>query len=274
MRARTFGAWSGLAVVVAVAVAVACGGSSGPRSSGGGGGGGAAWLLEDFSTYSNTANFLADPRGIYSTAEDEATTQMTLDKSTGVNIDGYALTQSVRYDYNAPACTSQTVERNLVLPTTVKEMWFELYLKFTTNFTTQDSAGCGTPPDFKMFFLRIDEAIGRGAVRWGSQTPPEVTVEIGNAVDLYTGAFISAYSDNHWHRVRGHWRLNGANSVIQLNIDGTTVYNNSALNAGGTDPHFYGISLGRNLDQGVPAGTMSEWWGRVAVFNSDPGWTY
>src|SRR5690348_15403577 len=109
MRARTIGAGSGLAVVIAVAVAVACGASSGPRSSGGGGGGGgggAAWLLEDFSTYSNTANFLADPRGIYSTAEDEATTQMTLDKSTGVNIDGYALTQSVRYDYNAPACTS------------------------------------------------------------------------------------------------------------------------------------------------------------------------
>lgn len=270
MNRRMWIAVGGLAS--AITVAVACGGSSGPRSAGGGGG--SAWLLEDFSTYSSTADFLSDPRKIYSTAEDENTGQMTLDKSTGVNIDGYNLPQSVRYDYGAPGCVSQTVERNLVLPTTVKEIWFELYLKFSINFTTKDSSGCTTPPDFKMFFLRIDEAIGRGAVRWGSQTPPEVTVEIGNAVDLYTGAFISAYSDNQWHRVRGHWLLNGANSVIELNIDGTTVYDNKALNAGGTDPHFYGVSLGRNLDQGVPAGTMSEWWGRVALFNANPGWAF
>src|SRR4029077_12615392 len=28
------------------------------------------WLLEDFSSYSSTTNLLADPRGIYSVAED------------------------------------------------------------------------------------------------------------------------------------------------------------------------------------------------------------
>lgn len=232
------------------------------------------WLLEDFSTYSSTANWLSDPRGIYSVAEDEGTGQMTLDQTGGVNIDGYNLNQAARYDYVAPGCTSQTLERNLVLPQSVPELWFELYIKFTTNFTTKNVNGCSTPPDFKMFFLRINEAIGRGAVRWGSQTPPEVTVEIGNSVDLYTGAFISQYSDNKWHRLRGHWRLNGTASVIELSIDGVTVYNNHALNAGGVAPVFYGLSMGRNLDQGVPSGTMSEWWGRLAVFNTNPGWSF
>jgi Big-like domain-containing protein len=231
------------------------------------------WLLEDFSTYTSTSNWLSDPRGIYSVPEDEATGQMTLD-GVGVNVDGYSLTKAARYDYVAPGCASQTVARNLKLPATVKELWLEVYVKFSTNFTTQNVNGCSTPPDFKMLFARINELVGRGAVRWGSQTPPQVTVELGPNVDLYTGVAISTYSDNRWHRLRVHWRISDPNSAIQVRIDGVTVYNRTNFSVGGTDPRFYGIAIGRNLDQGVPSGTMSEWWGRIAAFNSNPGWTF
>lgn len=236
--------------------------------------GATAWLLEDFSTYPDKTTWLADPRGIYSVAEDEGTANMTFETAVGVTIDGYNLTKSVRYDYVAPGCVSQTIERNLVLPSTVAEIWVELYCKWTTNFTTKNVNGCGTPPDFKMFFVRSNAGLGRGAIRWGSQDPPEISVEILSAVDLLTGTVISTYSDNVWHRLRAHWHINGSASVIQLNIDGTTIYNNSALNAGSSSPSFYGLSFARNLDQGIPSGTMSQWWGRIAAYNTDPGWTF
>jgi hypothetical protein len=245
----------------------------GPTASGGGSGQ-TPWLLEDFSTYTNTADWLSDPRGIYSVPEDESTGQMTLETSVGVNVDGYALTKSVRYDYPAPGCLSQTVERNLVFPAHIGDIWFELYCKWSTNFTTQNVDGCVTPPDFKMMFLRSDAGLGRGAVRWGSQSPPQISVEILSAVDILTGTAISGYSDNVWHRLRGHWMINGASSLIHLDIDGTTIYHNASLNAGSSTPSFYGASFARNLDQGVPSGTMSEWWGRLAFFNTNPGWGF
>jgi hypothetical protein len=237
-------------------------------------GGGSIWLLEDFSTYSNTADWLADPRGIYSVAEDESTGQMTLETSVGVTIDGYSLSKSARYDYPAPACISQTVERNIVFPSETQNIWFELYCKWSTNFTTKNSDGCPTPPDFKMFFLRSNAGLGRGAVRWGSQDPPQISVEILTAVDILTGTAISGYCDNLWHRLRGHWTINGAASLIHLDIDGTTIYHNASLNCGSSTATFYGASLGRNLDQGVPTGTMSQWWGRFAIWISDPAWGF
>lgn len=244
-------------------------------ATGSGGANPTPWLLEDFSTYSSWANWIADPRGIYSTAEDELTSSNSfLDTTTGVNINGYHLTQCVRYDYIAPGCVSQTIERNLVFPSTVGEVWFELYCKWTTNFTTKNVNGCGTPPDFKMFFLRSNAGLGRGAVRWGSQDPPEISVEILSAVDLLTGTNISGYSDNAWHQLRGHWHINGTSSLIHLDIDGVQIYHNGALNAGSSSPSFYGASFARNLDQGIPSGTMSQYWGRLAFFIVDPGWGF
>jgi hypothetical protein len=233
-----------------------------------------AWLLEDFSTYVSTAEWLGDPRGIYSVAEDETTNRMTLDNSTGVTMDGYALTQAARYDYVSPGCSSQTLTRNLKLPSSVKELWLEVYVKFSTNFTTLNVAGCATPPGFKMLFGRFDELVGRAAICWGSQTPPQVTVELGPNVDLYTGTAIAAFADNRWHRLRVHWRISDPNSAIQVNIDGVTVYNRTNFTVGGSNPHIHGIAIGRNLDQGIAAGTMSEWWGRIAAFNTNPGWSF
>ncbi|HYL79195.1 MAG TPA: hypothetical protein VEU07_00195, partial [Candidatus Acidoferrum sp.] len=82
---------------------------------------------------------IADPNVYYSTGEDEATGSMLLDTSTGVNVDGYALTQSMRYSYAPNGCASQTITRNFMFPgdthgntngVTVTEIWTELYVKF------------------------------------------------------------------------------------------------------------------------------------------------
>jgi len=42
----------------------------------------------------------------------------------------------------------------------------------------------------------------------------------------------------------------------------------------GAAAQIYSLALGRNLDQGIPSGTMSLWWGRVRAWNQNPGWGF
>ena len=229
------------------------------------------WIEEDFSTYTSAANMLADPRGIYSVAEDENPSRISLDQSTGYG----ASNRSMRYDYVNVGCTSQTVGRNMTLPYAVKELWAEFYVKFSIGFTSQNPLGCATPPDYKFIFGRLNEPVGRFAVRWGSQSPPSITVEAGPNVDLYTYEPIAPYSDGQWHRVRVHWKAGPsgtATTVIQTWVDGKLIYDRSDFVMNGSSPQIYGLALGRNLDQGLPNVTMSLWWGLVRVWNASPGW--
>jgi hypothetical protein len=243
-----------------------CGGHGGPDVNS------TPWLQEDFSEYSSTANMLSDPRHIYTVLEDEGTTSMSLDTTTGYGTS----TRSMRYDYVNVGCTSQTLTRNMSLPDAVTEVWVEFYVKFTVNFTTLDPDGCVTPPDYKFIFGRLTpDGYGRFAVRWGSQTPPQVTVEAaGNYTDLYTGQQIAVYSDHQWHQVRAHWKVGpsgSASTVVQTWVDGKLIYDKRNFVVTGT-PQIWSLALGRNLDQGLPSDTMSVWWGRVMVWRSPQAW--
>jgi hypothetical protein len=251
------------------------GGGSGGGSGGGNGGGtgGAAeWLVEDFSTYSSTPDMLADPRGVYTESEDEGTDRIFLDQTTGHG----SSSQSMRYDYIAPGCNSVTVRRNLTLPHSVKELWAEVHVRFSPNFTTRNSAGCTTPPDFKFFFGRMTQT-SRFEVKWGTgwDNPPlQIAIGAPANEDIITGHDAAQYWDNEWHQLRVHWKVgapNGLNTVVEVWIDGAKIYERFDFN-GQVDQSVWSVMLGANLDQGIPSGTMSLWWGRISLWNADPGW--
>lgn len=282
MNWRTLATLGGLAA--AISIAIACGGSSGPKSlSGGGGGGGGstpAWVTDDFSTYSNTSDMLSDPLHIYSVAEDETPTQIFLDKSVGDSALG--LTQSMRYDYIAPGCSSQTVGRNLVLPSNVTELWVETYLKWSANFNTYASpSGCVTPPAHKLLFGRVGPGLyGRWEIEWGNQGPPQQVYygypsSGGGIQDQLGFDDAPAYWDNKWHQVRFHFKHSSTTSAtdgaFQMWVDDTLKVSRTNITID-TDAYIYGVALGRNLDQGISSGTMSLWWGKVSVWKTNPGW--
>lgn len=241
----------------------------------------APWLAEDFSTYTSTANMLSDPRGIYSVTEDEATNRMTLDQTTGVNINGLNLTQSMRYDYPGPGCTSQTVTRNISLPTNVRELWVEVYMKFSNNFDTRNVNGCTTPPDFKTLFGRLTNLQCRFEFHVGGADGGQAFNMGGPgcangvaALDLKVGDAHTVW-DGQWHRYRFHWFVDstGTNHQFVWYLDNTLMFSKTSGWANdGQTAQIYGIALGRNLDQGIPSGTMSLWWGTVRVWNKSPGW--
>jgi len=206
--------------------------------------------------------------------EDGHIDQISLDETVGVTVLG--LTKSMRYDYIAPGCVSQTVRRAMSLPSDVRDVWIELYLRWSLNFTTQNVNGCATPPNHKLLFgYVVPDLSGRWSLMWGQQGHLGVEGEWPRAGWAEVAPSGAVYWDGNWHRVRLHWKFSSTASatdgVYQLWIDEPIVYDNRSLTTTeGNAIHW--LVLGANLDQGIPAGTMSLWWGRIRVWNEDPGW--
>lgn len=260
----------------------------------------ASWLLEDFSTYTSTADWLSDPRGIYSVAEDVNTSEMFLDTTTGVDINGLSLTQCVRYDFpdrTADTCTGSThkgrcgdysIGRNIKFPAsaTVNEVWVELYIKFPTDFTTVAPAGwgctgtCNSNPDYKMLFVRdtitqrCNLQPGTFGNSWTFGVPGDQEGNGGTPSKTIPGL----PWDGQWHQYRihvmkdqsgslGHYTAGDVwfDGVLKKSFPGVTVSST-------TYGKYFGIALGRNMNQG-PDHVMSVYWGQLTLWNTDPGWS-
>jgi hypothetical protein len=173
------------------------------------------------------------------------------------------------------------VGRNINLPTPVREVWVEAWIKFPTNFTTvaPSAWGCISNPDYKLMFVRF-VASSRANLQPGtygsSWTWGVGSDQQGNA-GVPTGTIAGTPWDGAWHQYRVHVmhdRAGGAghytagdwwtNGVLKKSFPGV---NDSSAMYG----NMYGLAIGRNMNQG-PDHAMSYWWGRIAVYRDDPGW--
>lgn len=246
------------------------------------GGGVTPLLLEDFSTYSSTANMIADPRGIYSTAEDVNTADMVLDTSVGYSAAG--LTQSMRYDWpdrtgeggsgTTGRCGDDTIGRNLSLPSHQTKIWVELIHKTQSTFKTlaPSAWACTSAAAYKTLFGRLDVSRYNLVLGiFGETADYTFSAGPGNQ-EPADYALTWNWVDGNWHIYHMKFDLGtGSNGVCNLGVDNVNVKTNTGLSQGGAS-YIYGIALGRNMNQG-PGATQSEWWGRCTVYNTDPGWT-
>lgn len=239
------------------------------------------WLLEDFSTYTSTADLKSNPRGIYADNflgdgnESYNTSQIVLDQTLGYTAGG--LTQSMRYDFPAISQSDYTIGVNLNLPSTVNEVWVELVAMFSANFTTLGPASGNA--DYKFFSGRVSGS-GRFMLFCGTYgngwqygypgndqgTGSDVAGYYGNA----TYPFILSGSpwDGQWHVYRFHWKV-GNPGAAEWWYDGERMPSFPSVDASaGTG--IYGLALGRNMNKGQSV-AMSLWWGRIRVWNTDPG---
>lgn len=234
-----------------------------------------AWIVEDFSAYATIERYL----------------QKTVDgryRTTGVTPERMALDEnnpfggslkSLRYDFpdrsaSSKRCDGSAVGRALYFPESTREIWTEVWVKFSPNFTTlaPSSWGCTSNPDFKLLFgLVSPDGVGRFQVKvgkfghsWATGAPDPAAHDV--TLDLKS----AGYMDGEWHQVRTHWKLGNGDGVVELWVDGTQVYQNSTLRTEAES--IWGIKLGANLNQG-PAADMAYWWGRVAVWRNRPDWS-
>jgi hypothetical protein len=232
------------------------------------------WLAEDFSEYQTTGDLLRYPSRIWSGAtEDVGPSHILLDADVPPGVAG----KSMRYDQpsrlgDSRLCHDFTIGRNIQFPAQVREVWVELYAKFSSGFTTVVPGGeCRgvSAAAYKFIFARVPVgsrfglAIGINGnantfgvpeheTLWENQGPPHG----------------SDYFDGQWHKWRFHFRV-GLNGLAAFTFDdrpGKTLANIPVNRAG-----IYGIALGRNLNQG-PTRPQSVWWSGIKIYNADPGW--
>ena len=227
-----------------------------------------AWLLENFSTYSSTANMLADPRGIYS-AEDVNDPQIVLDTSDGYN----GLTQCMRYDWpdRSGVCSDYVIGRNISFSQSLTEVWVEVVIKLSSAWTTV-AAGCGgiSNPDYKFVFGRVNGIGSRFDSRIGNSGNNIINGYPGNEAADIVSTTRTDLLDDQWHVFRWHWKIGNGNGISRMWIDGVLESDLTSIDTS-TATNIYGLALGRNINQG-PDEIQTLKWGQIRVFNSDPGW--
>jgi uncharacterized protein YjdB len=243
------------------------------------------WFVEDYSSYTGTSNLLADPRGIYSVGEDVyAAGQIVLDPSVGYGTSH----QSMRYDFpdrtsdTSGRCGDYTIGRNVVLPSSVTELWVEVAARYATNWTTvaPSSWACLSNSDYKFVAARVNGTgrfmlfAGTYGQGWQFGYPGNDEGANSDTPGVY-GNSVWPFSttgnpwDGLWHVYRFHYKV-GNPGAAEWWYDGVKMPSFQNVDAS-VATSIYGIAIGRNMNQG-PGQAMSIWWGRIAVYKTNPGW--
>jgi len=221
------------------------------------------------------------------------------------------LTRSMRYDFESQGVNSVHIGRGILLPTMVRELWGEVVIKWSRNFTPCNPNR--TRCDHKTLFYRVHPAedngrwslhVGGGAgeggpdvnvtiftprgpveghpdwVKWGLPRALR-EVDISNRPSMVPA---NQYYDEEWHVVRMYVRHStdeeSYDAQMKLWIDGELLYDTAELQAKyglprfGTDEQLMirEILVGRNKDAGLDNGTESMWVARIRAWKDNPGW--
>jgi hypothetical protein len=238
-------------------------------------------MVEDFSTYSNTAEFLSDPRNIYQASEEVLTnTNATIELDTSV---GYAgRTKSMRQDFfdataDVDRCTNgpHSVRRVIEFPGAVTQVWAEVYVRFSADFNMGGGDwGCVSAPEHKLIFFgvngtsRFNLMAYNGQWTWGYPNSEDAYIS-------YASPTPSSLFDEEWHQFRFHLKLSSATDVAdgiaKWWLDGNLRANLTNVVINKTD--ILNIFLGQTRNQGAPT-NIEMWFGLVNLYygSNDPGW--
>lgn len=260
------------------------------------------WLELNFEKYGSTDELRAAEADFLNGVEDLGIENIFLDPSVGFQDGG--LSRSMRYDWVDQGASTRSIGRGVLLPEPVDEVWVELALRWSENFTTCHPED--PPCDHKTFFLQVTPDLNyRWSVHFGGgagEAGPEANVTIAAprgrvigfpdavAWQMYTIPYprpytvANQYFDASWHIVRLHVKhstdVDTYNARMQLWVDGRLIYDTDVLQSENGAPAFStttgtkvrAILLGRNKDKGLDSGTESMWIGRVRAWRDNPGW--
>jgi hypothetical protein len=241
----------------------------------------------DFSQYANHQAFVNDTTLFF---ESENLQFIVLDTTVGYGTS----TKSMRVTYpdrtsDPNRCSSITIRRrvNLTtaqLPNGAPEVWYELWARLDTNFTTRAPTAwaCPSNPDLKFLLMggategRYEVLYGNGGTKWAFNFPGGGA--LGERVWRFSEHPESEWSDGQWHRLRVHLKNSttstSANGQFQVWLDDVKVVDTTGINTttpqGAVYGNIQGLTLA-NLNQG-PGAPQSLWWGRIRAWYRHPGW--
>jgi hypothetical protein len=259
-------------------------------------------LEVDLEAFDSTAELRADRR-TFATGNLNLD-QVFLDREVAFRDGG--LTRSMRYDWIDQGTKSVSVGRGIRLPHEVDELWTEVMVRFSKNYTPCHPAE--PPCAHKLLFFQVApdgndrwSVVVGGTGEAGPQTFMTMSSPFGRleghesakkwymagvarsfpTVDLDVA---NKYFDEQWHTLRLHAKHSTNASTfdgrMRLWIDGRLIYDSEQLRAQVGAPGFStnnetrirAILIGRNKDKGLDKGRESVWIGRLRAWKEDPGW--
>ncbi len=224
-----------------------------------------------------------------------------LDQAVGYAAGG--LTQSMRYDF--PSMTDRvngvytpefdyTIRLGgLQFPTAIgagQDVWYEWVVKFSPTFNTNVGAGfAGHSGDYKFMFLeplgggsrtelKSGTEFGAAPITWGTGSTFSTTWDI-NTVTQDSHGFNTPASvwDGQWHVYRAHAKISTTTSsndgLWRVWMDGVVYENDVNISYGTLTRGELWPGNNNNVGPSGAAGqVISMWWGRIRVWNTDPGW--
>ncbi len=234
------------------------------------------WMEKTLEAYNTTEELRSDCAGWYDCLEDLGLDRVFLD--TVVSYSAGGLTRSMRYDWVDQGCSSVSRGRGIRLPEDVREVWVEVVIRWSVNYTAANSA-CPPPAHKLVFGQVVPDGNFRWALLWhatgGNQVLESPRNPAGQSVQEVTNESSTQYHDEQWHVLRMHWRHSTNESTndaaFRFWIDGKLVHtmDGFATKAGMA---IRAILLGRNKDKGQNSGLESLWIGRVRAWKENPGW--
>ena len=247
-----------------------------------------------FEKYSTTEELRAD-RVVFA-VENLSLDHVFLDAEVAFRKEG--LTKSMRYDWVDQGTNSVSIGRGIKLPTQVAELWVEIAVRYSENFTPCNPRQ--PPCAHKTFFLQVvpdrnyrwGMIIGAGGAA-GPNAPftfeaPRIGSNMGS---VSSGTFweknhglATDFMDGRWWLLRWHVRhssdpseADGMYEFWMIDENGHVADRYSSWESGerfstAENTRIGAILLGRNKDKGLDQGTESMWIGRVRAYAKNPGW--
>ena len=260
------------------------------------------WISADLESFDSDGD-LREDRKVFP-VENLHLDYIHLDKSVAYADGG--LTRSMRYDWVDQGTQSVSIGRGIRLPEPVEELWTEVVIRWSPNFTTCHPSK--PPCDHKTLFFQVTPDLnGRWSVHFGGgagEVGPEAHITMFSPTGHEEGSDnpswslprvarsyssinmvkANSYFDGRWHVMRLHAKYsidsNTYDGRMRFWMDGELLYDTEAMRAAHGAPGFstvdgtriHAILLGRNKDKGLDQGTESMWIGRVRAWRTDPGW--
>lgn len=231
-----------------------------------------AWYSTDFSEFANAAAIqsMSWYTGIWQDTVWDTTDGMSLDTTEGYGTSDRCL--KTNFPSGAYDTNGRTI--NMALPTTTTDYWSEFWVKISTSFTSNGSNA--NNPDYKFIFWALQPGDGRNEIKIGNGGPMN---ELACVAHAWTDTlFITAANDLNsgiWHRYRVHNKVTGgANGIFSVEFwDGTNaaILLEQTPNIAKTSMDYLIMGINRNK---IALVDMWIKWGKVTLYNSDPGWGF
>lgn len=227
-------------------------------------------LDEDFSTYTSTADLLADPRVIWATGESANTARIALDASVGYGNSA----QSMRYDWpnNGASCLDYSIRPGRLETGGLTHLWVEAVIRTSANFTVDGGTG-GCAKEYKLLFLGDSSGIERFGIDW--QAGQWVMGYPGNLSGFTPSDVVPSTlwdGDPHVLHVEVRVSPSGGTGIMRVACDDVMLMNETGFDNLSSHEQIDWVTPGANMNQGPNIDNMKLWWHRLAVYDESPGW--